>query len=126
MRFEEARRCEEWERLNPPPPPFVSPITPDDAKKFDRVNQIIPELGMRGKGDTDLLLELLSVAGELMGSTLSLPLRALRRKADHYFELNQPAAKERLWWEIYSEAQRVQTELSWLRRFRERGGSGVQ
>jgi hypothetical protein len=120
--LEEERRWEEYRRKNPLPPP--PPWTDGQLAELDRMRSILNELLYGQSRDINLISEFLRYSYLFDG--ISMSLLELARKSAHYRELEQYAAKEKLWGKMHGLLYGLQLELDSLRRRRERGGTGVQ
>jgi len=124
-RKEEIRKWIENERLHPSPsPPPSPPWTLDQLKALDRMEEVLRTLVYGQAHDINALFEFLRFEHLFQG--VSLRMMDLRRKANHYSELEQPAAKAKLWEKMSQILYGLLTEVSRLRHSRERGGTGDQ
>lgn len=110
-RLEEYKRWEEYVRKNPPPPP--PPWTEGQLAQMDQMKSILDKLTISQGHDIDLVSDFLRLSYLFEGNSQRIP--DLQRKVAHYRELEQYAAKEKLWSKIYGIFSGLKTELHYLR-----------
>ena len=122
-RKEEAlKRWDNHVRLHPPAPP--PPWTAAELAEIEKMDSVLDRLIYGQSHDIDLVFEFLSCSYLFEQSSLRIP--DLRSKASHYRELQQDAAKAKLWEKIHDVLYGLKTEVHLLRNSRDRRGTSSQ